>query len=619
MPAGPESSGYFEPRGGVQIGHISLIDRLASGGKGEVWVARDESLSRTVAVKLLLVNSQRDRQRLLVEAQAAAALDHPHIAKIFDYGDDPPHIAMQYIAGHPIDQAPADRIRCLRDAARALHYAHEHGVLHRDVKPGNILVDHSGKAYVVDFGLARLDPALLGEDKKALTISGEILGTPAYMSPEQARGRSVDARTDVYGLGATLYTLLSGKLPFDGATAYDILEGVVQDEPDPLSGDSDQDLQTIVRTAMHKDPIKRYATAEDFADDIDRWLKRLPISAKRHQWGYRLRRSVQRQPGLWLMMVALIITLTLLLNQFLSATNRIADLADVRAASQTMERDYIELQATQDRLATAYSGLQIDVRLWSSMENIAQRFRRDARRIMPSDQRVALLTEMKQFEQQWSSYDEAIFVMLAAESAWLRRDAAVAVPLLAEIQAQAASANGVSGALSSRLNIIEQVGRQVQLWHWWQQQLPQVLAQFVTLPEALDWSPEASVAKQTMQLANVGRETHAEPFAESFAELFASLATSEDQQIGHDWWQAAAQRDWIGILSGCQQWLAAGRGPDTWRMWWLASLAAYQKDDLALAQFYAEQAWLWDPYDPYMALWLQHLEMDQAVKKVMMK
>jgi len=216
---------------GTVLGDYLLAERIGKGGMGEVWKAVHRRLGRTVAIKLMLHHSSEARNRFEREARLASTLDHPHIAKLFEYSQEPCFIAMQYVEGVPLHKATGDRIRALRDAALAVHHAHQRGVLHRDLKPDNVLVDAQGQAFVLDFGLARP----VTESGEALTVTGELIGTPTFMAPEQALGETtrMDARTDVYGLGATLYAVLSGHSPFPGPSTWAVLRHVVEDDPPP--------------------------------------------------------------------------------------------------------------------------------------------------------------------------------------------------------------------------------------------------------------------------------------------------------------------------------------------------------------------------------------------------
>lgn len=266
---------------------------IGRGGMGVVYEAFDRQLGRPVALKTMSAGPGADdevRRRFAREAQAAARLRHPHIAVVHDATPD--YIAMQLIRGGPIacvrGADPRPVVGLLRDAARALQHAHEQGIVHRDVKPSNLLVE-DGHVFVVDFGLSkRLDGAA------SVSLGGAVLGTPAFMPPEQAlgHGERVSARSDVYGLGATLFACLRGAPPFAAPDLPGLLRAVVDDEP-PVLG-VDPDLDVVVATALAKDPERRYATAGAFADDLDRWLAHEPVSARPPSLGYRLRKRLQR-------------------------------------------------------------------------------------------------------------------------------------------------------------------------------------------------------------------------------------------------------------------------------------------------------------------------------------
>ena len=256
-----------------QLGKYVLVSALGRGGMAEVWKAWDGELSRWVAVKFMLApDSDDDVKRFQREAQAVARLAHPNIAAIYDTGqhDERRYIVMQYIDGKTLEggRLPLKQtVSAVRDAARAVHYAHEHGIIHRDVKPGNLMVDVAGRVFILDFGLARTTTA-----ESNVSLSGMIIGTPAYMAPEQAAGRihELDARTDVYGLGATLYSLVSGRAPFDASTPGEIPHMVVHEEPESirrLQPDVPSDLATIIGRAMEKDSNRRYPSAAHLADD----------------------------------------------------------------------------------------------------------------------------------------------------------------------------------------------------------------------------------------------------------------------------------------------------------------------------------------------------------------
>jgi eukaryotic-like serine/threonine-protein kinase len=276
---------------GSRLDKYELHEVLGRGGFGVVYKARDTELGRTVAVKVPRPGSfltAADVDRFLREARSAAQLQHPAIVAVHDAGrlDDSCYIVSEFVegqtlagrlaAGRPPAREAADLIARVADA---LHYAHTHGVVHRDVKPSNILLDVEGRPHLTDFGLAKRDAG-----EVSLTEDGQVLGTPAYMSPEQARGeaRRVDARTDIYGLGAVFYELLTGDPPFRG-TARMLLKQVLEDEPRPprrLNDRVARDLETVCLKCLEKDPAKRYATAGDLADDLRRFLKGEPVRAR---------------------------------------------------------------------------------------------------------------------------------------------------------------------------------------------------------------------------------------------------------------------------------------------------------------------------------------------------
>jgi tetratricopeptide (TPR) repeat protein/predicted Ser/Thr protein kinase len=259
----------------AHYGKFVCTEKLGAGGMGEVWKAWDGELSRWVALKFLRGGDADEIARFKREAHLAGKLSHPNIAAIHDVGEaNGRHfIAMQFIDGRTLSRRPARQAaELVRQAALAVHYAHAQGVVHRDLKPANIMAVGS-HAYVMDFGLAKATSV-----GSSLSASGLLVGTPAYMSPEQARGARVDARGDVYSLGATLYEALSGAAPFVGDDVLSILVQVAEAEPASLP--VDRDLQTIVMKCLEKEAGRRYATAQALADDLGQWLAGEPIEAR---------------------------------------------------------------------------------------------------------------------------------------------------------------------------------------------------------------------------------------------------------------------------------------------------------------------------------------------------
>ena len=274
----------------TKIGHFELIEQLGSGGCGTVWKANDLELKRTVAIKIPRKRSigSDGEEQFLREARAVAQLNHEGIVTIHEVGreDDRLYIVSDYIKGVDLSEwltakkmSPREAATLCVAVADALHHAHEKGIVHRDLKPANIMLNVDNTPLVMDFGLAKRE---IGE--VTMTMDGRILGTPAYMPPEQARGEGhqVDRRADIYSLGVILYELTTGERPFRGAAKM-LMQQVVNDEPTAprkLVGSIERDMETIILKCLQKDPTSRYDTASHLAADLKAWLSHEPIKAR---------------------------------------------------------------------------------------------------------------------------------------------------------------------------------------------------------------------------------------------------------------------------------------------------------------------------------------------------
>jgi serine/threonine protein kinase len=291
-----------------ELGDYELLEEVGRGGQGVVFRARQKSLNRTVALKVISLGQWASKvhlRRFRLEAEAAAKLEHPGIVPIHEVGerDGSCYFSMKFVAGGQLDEVARREPMPIRRAAeliakvaRTVHYAHEHGILHRDIKPGNILLDAKGEPHLTDFGLARLV-----ESESSVTQTLDVLGTPSYMAPEQAVGNNaaISTATDVYGLGAVLYQLLTGQPPFAGGATYETIKLLLDTEPRPprqLNPKVDRDLSTICLKCLEKDPKRRYSSALALTEDLERWLKHEPIAARHTGVFTRGKKWVRRNP-----------------------------------------------------------------------------------------------------------------------------------------------------------------------------------------------------------------------------------------------------------------------------------------------------------------------------------
>lgn len=279
-----------------RFGDYELLAEIGHGGMGVVYRARQTSLNRDVAVKMILRGrfaTATDRERFRAEAEAAAKLQHPGIVPVYEVGehDGRPYFSMKHVLGETLAQRladgplpPREAARILADVSRAIDFAHRHGVLHRDLKPSNVLLDADGQPHVTDFGLAKQT------DAASITKTGAVLGTPAYMAPEQAAGARgvVGPASDVYSLGSILYHTLTGRPPFQAASPVDTVLLLLEQDPVPprvINPKADRDLEMIALRCLQKPPDLRYSSAAALADDLEAFLNDEPIAARSGRFG----------------------------------------------------------------------------------------------------------------------------------------------------------------------------------------------------------------------------------------------------------------------------------------------------------------------------------------------
>lgn len=295
------------PQGRV-FGDYELLEEISRGSMGVVWKARQRSLNRIVALKAIsagVLATSEDVARFRSEAETVARIKHPNIISIYEIGEhEGSHFfSMDFVEGRSLDslvherpQPPREAAALMRTVAEAVHFMHQHGVMHRDIKPLNIMLDRWGRPMLLDFGLAKH----LSDDRR-LTQSGVVMGSPCYMAPEQAeRGEDCGGpRTEVHALGATLYELLTGTVPYTGDTAEETLMNVVRCQPKAPSEhvpSIPRDLETIVLKCLEKSPARRYASAQELAEDLDRFLSGVPVIAQRAKLGRRALTWLEQHP-----------------------------------------------------------------------------------------------------------------------------------------------------------------------------------------------------------------------------------------------------------------------------------------------------------------------------------
>jgi eukaryotic-like serine/threonine-protein kinase len=305
----------------MEFGDYELLEEIGRGGQGVVYRARQKSLNRTVALKVLALGplaTETHIKRFRQEAEAAASLEHPCIVPIYEIGerDGSCYFSMKFVDGGQLDEVVRREPMSIRRTAeliaklaRTVHYAHQRGILHRDIKPGNILLDRQSEPHLTDFGLARLV-----ENESTITRTMEVFGTPSYMAPEQAAGHNKQLTTaaDIFGLGAVAYHLLTGQPPFAGGTTYETIKLVLESSPrrpSLLNRNVNRDLEIICLKCLEKEPGKRYSSAKSLADDLDRFLRDEPIASRRVSRTERMWRWCKRKPVVAGLSAALVLVL----------------------------------------------------------------------------------------------------------------------------------------------------------------------------------------------------------------------------------------------------------------------------------------------------------------------
>jgi WD40 repeat protein len=366
---------------GVQVEGYEILKELGRGGMGVVYQARHLRLGRVVALKMVLAGghaTEQDLQRFLGEAEAVAALQHPHIVQLYDFGQHNglPYFTLELVpggsladrlAGTPL--APRAAARIVEQLAGGMAYAHQHGIVHRDLKPANVLLAEDGTPKITDFGLARRvhgEPGALATG--GLTATGAVMGTPSYMAPEQAsgEGKRVGPTADVYALGAILYECLTGRPPFRAATALDTLVQVVSAEPvapRQFNPAIDRDLETICLKCLRKEPGKRYASAQELAEDLRRFLNREPIRARPVGRWERGVKWVRRRPAAAGLLAVSVLAALTLLGSGLYFTARLTE----QNEQLTQQRNWALFQ--KERAEVARHAIQMDVALRAWQEH----------------------------------------------------------------------------------------------------------------------------------------------------------------------------------------------------------------------------------------------------------